>query len=98
MKIGIEIDQCDVGNLINVLISEVGVLNDMLEGYGDDIERQNRLLTEKAEIIKMLGHQLKGAPKKRGRPKKVTGVTSPAKRGPGRPKGSKKGNKKGKST
>jgi len=98
VKIGIEIDQCDVGNLINVLISEVGVLNDMLEGYGDDIERQNRLLTEKAEIIKMLGHQLKGAPKKRGRPKKVTGVTSPAKRGPGRPKGSKKGNKKGKST
>lgn len=77
--------------MIDLLLREVRVLVEFLESADLEVDRQNRLLTEKAEIIKMLGEQLKGAPKKKGRPKKVTSVTSPVKRGPGRPKGSKKG-------
>ena len=91
MKIGIVIENEHAELMIDLLLREVGMLKAFLEDADLEIKRQNHLLTEKAEIIKMLGHQLKGAPKKRGRPKKVTDVIPPVKRGPGRPKGSKKG-------
>ena len=87
----VKIDNLNMGILIDLLAREVTILRDECDYWDSETKRLNNLLAEKAEIIKMLGHQLKGAPKKRGRPKKVTSVTSPAKRGPGRPKGSKKG-------
>jgi len=77
--------------LLHFMVEEVDRMRDSVNDLNDEIDYKDRLLFEKAEIIKMLGHQLKGAPKKRGRPKKVTDVISPVKRGPGRPKGSKKG-------
>lgn len=94
MKIGLVIEDGYAGLLVDVLLREVGVLRDLLDDTDFEIDRREDLLAEKAEIIKQLGQQLKTAPKKRGRPKKVTGVTSPAKRGPGRPKGNKKGKTK----
>lgn len=90
MKNKIVIESEHVELMVDLLLREVRVLTEFLENTDLEVERQNRLLTEKTEIIRMLGEQLKGAPKKRGRPKKVTDVIPPVKRGPGRPKGSKK--------
>ena len=87
----IEIDVRNVEVLVGILLSEVEMLKDFLEDSELTLDRQNQLIAEKTEIIKHLGQQIKTAPKKRGRPKKVTDVTSPVKRKPGRPKGSKKG-------
>ena len=87
----IEIDVRNVEVLVGILLSEVEMLKDFLEDSELTLDRQNQLIAEKTEIIKHLGQQIKAAPKKRGRPKKVTDVTSPVKRKPGRPKGSKKG-------
>ena len=87
----IEIDVRNVEVLVGILLSEVEMLKDFLEDSELTLDRQNQLIAEKTEIIKHLGQQIKAAPKKRGRPKKVTDVTSPVERKPGRPKGSKKG-------
>lgn len=91
MKVEIAIENGYAGMLVDLLLREVGMLKDFLEDAEHDMDRRDELLAEKAEIIKHLGQQIKAAPKKRGRPKKVTDVTSPVKRKPGRPKGSKKG-------
>ena len=85
----IEIDVRNVEVLVSVLLSEVEMLKDFLEDSELTLDRQNQLLAEKVEVIKMLGRQAKAAPKKRGRPPKITSVISAPKRGPGRPKGSK---------
>ena len=65
----IEIDVRNVDALVNMLLSEVEILNDLLDDSETTLGRQNQLLAEKTEIIKMLGQQAKAAPKKRGRPK-----------------------------
>lgn len=67
MKIEIDVRNADV--LVNVLLSEVEMLKDFLEDSEATLDRQNQLLAEKTEIIKMLGQQVKAAPKKRGRPR-----------------------------
>ena len=90
----IEIDVRNVEVLVGVLLSEVEMLKDFLDESERTLDHRNQLIAEKAEIIKMLGQQAKAAPKKRGRPKKVTSVISAPKRKPGRPKGSKNGKSK----
>ena len=65
----IEIDVRNVDALVNMLLSEVEMLNDFLDDSEATLGRQNQLLAEKTEIIKMLGQQVKAAPKKRGRPR-----------------------------
>jgi len=67
MKIEVEVRRVDV--LVDLLLSEVEMLKDFLEDSELTLDRQNQLLAEKAEVIKMLGQQAKAAPKKRGRPK-----------------------------
>jgi hypothetical protein len=84
----VKIDSLNMGILIDLLAREVNILRDECDYWGGETKRLDNLLAEKAEIIKMLGQQLKGAPKKRGRPKKVTSVTTAPKK-VGRPKGSK---------
>ena len=79
--------------LLHFMVEEVDRMRDSVNDLNDEIDYKDRLLAEKAEIIKMLGQQLKGAPKKRGRPKKVTSVTTAPKK-VGRPKGSKNRGKK----
>lgn len=83
-----DMDRTRVATLVEVLLDEVSVLRDMVDGLQSDLDRKDQLLAEKAEIIKMLG----ALPKGRG---KVIDVTfKPKKRGPGRPKGSKNGKTK----
>jgi hypothetical protein len=65
----IEIDVRNVGVLVSVLVSEVEMLRDFLDDAERALDRQNQLVAEKVEVIKMLGQQAKAAPKKRGRPK-----------------------------
>jgi hypothetical protein len=65
----IEIDVKNVGVLVSVLLSEVEMLRDFLDDAERTLDRQDQLVAEKVEIIKMLGQQAKSAPKKRGRPK-----------------------------
>ena len=74
----IEIDVRNVEVLVGVLLSEVEMLKDFLDESERTLDHRNQLIAEKAEIIRMLGQQTKAAPK----------------RGPGRPKGSKKGKSK----
>ena len=67
--------------LLHFMVEEVDRMRDVLNDLGEEIEYKDRLLAEKAEIIKMLSAKRnKVTPTKRGpgRPKKV-----------GRPKGSK---------
>lgn len=75
--------------LLHFMVEEVDRMRDVLNDLGDEIEYRDRLLAEKAEIIKMLGQQLK----QKGQPKKVTSVTTAPKK-VGRPKGSKNRGKK----
>ena len=74
----IEVEVRRVDVLVDLLLSEIEMLRDFLDESERTLDHRNQLIAEKAEIIKMLGQQTKAAPK----------------RGPGRPKGSKKGKSK----
>jgi hypothetical protein len=80
----VKIDSLNMGILIDLLAREVNILRDECDYWGGETKRLDNLLAEKAEIIKMLGQQLK----QKGQPKKVTSVTTAPKK-VGRPKGSK---------
>ena len=85
----VKIDSLNMGILIDLLAREVNILRDECDYWGGETKRLDNLLAEKAEIIKMLGQQLK----QKGQPKKVTSVTTAPKK-VGRPKGSKNKGKK----
>jgi hypothetical protein len=70
--------------LLHFMVEEVDRMRDLVNDLNDEIDYKDRLLAEKAEIIMMLGQQLK----QKGQPKKVTSVTTAPKK-VGRPKGSK---------
>jgi hypothetical protein len=80
----VKIDSLNMGILIDLLAREVNILRDECDYWGGETKRLDNLLAEKAEIIKMLGQQLK----QKGQPKKVTSVTTAPKK-VGRSKGSK---------
>jgi len=80
----VKIDSLNMGILIDLLAREVNILRDECDYWGGETKRLDNLLAEKAEIIMMLGQQLK----QKGQPKKVTSVTTAPKK-VGRPKGSK---------
>lgn len=85
----VKIDSLNMGILIDLLAREVSILRDECDYWDWEMKRRDNLLAEKAEIIKMLGQQLK----QKGQPKKVTSVTTAPKK-VGRPKGSKNRGKK----
>jgi hypothetical protein len=85
----VKIDSLNMGILIDLLAREVSILRDECDYWDCEMKRRDNLLAEKAEIIKMLGQQLK----QKGQPKKVTSVTTAPKK-VGRPKGSKNRGKK----
>ena len=85
----VKIDSLNMGILIDLLAREVNILRDECDYWGGETKRLDNLLAEKAEIIMMLGQQLK----QKGQPKKVTSVTTAPKK-VGRPKGSKNRGKK----
>ena len=67
--------------LLHFMVEEVDRMRDVLNDLGEEIEYKDRLLAEKAEIIKMLSakrNKVTATKRGPGRPRKV-----------GRPKGSK---------
>lgn len=79
MKVILEIDGADASTLVKLLLRETAMLQEFLEDAEFNVERQEGLLAEKAEIIKMLS--------KGSQPRNK--VTPTKKRKVGRPKGSK---------
>lgn len=65
----VKIDSLSMGILVDLLAREVSILRDECDYWDSETKRRDNLLAEKTEIIKMLGQQVKAAPKKRGRPR-----------------------------